>query len=292
MKQNWTFPKRWTVLPRETFRQPNGRYRIPLSVDEPSGVSCKAHPVTSGVPIPEGALAKHSECHLLDEKKKELPLQTQALAFWPDGSVKWLLLDFQLDLKPKSKRKLTLEFGRGVSSKTKHPAPVTVETISDGVRIRTPNHESRITNHELPFSLRSVFTARSTEGNRDGHYKAKVEDIKVEESGPLRAVVRVSGWHYRVDGRQSMPFIMRFTAWAGLPVLGIQHTFIISDDPMTTFWRGIGIEIPINRVRSRARLSLRMILLWARGCATDKSCYPKKTSSILPPAPWVSTSGR
>jgi len=244
MKTTWTFPKTWKQLPRETFRRAKGVYRVPLTVEEPSGLGRTAHPVTSGVPIPEGVLAEPDTVRLMDEKGKELPLQTQALARWPDGTVKWLLLDFQLDLKANGKRKPTLTFGSGSPSKARHRSPVFVRTTADGVEVDSGDLKFPISNQGLPFALRAVFTARSTEGNRDGLYTAKAEAIKVEEAGPLRAVVRVSGWHYRADGRKSMPFILRFTAWAGSPVLGIQHTFIVSDDPMTTFWRGIGLEVP------------------------------------------------
>ena len=40
-----------------------------------------------------------------------MPLQTESLARWPDGSVRWLLLDFQIDLAAKQKKTLTLRYG-------------------------------------------------------------------------------------------------------------------------------------------------------------------------------------
>src|ERR1044072_5237862 len=54
----WKLPDKWVELPREPFLTPNpdGKYRVPLRVDEPSGVQRISHPVTSGVPIPEGVL--------------------------------------------------------------------------------------------------------------------------------------------------------------------------------------------------------------------------------------------
>ncbi len=249
MNLDWKFPTKWKELPREDYRVRGKKnvYRVPLTLEEPLKTGRTHHPVTSGVPIPEGWLADPSNCRLLDEKRRELPLQTQALARWPDGSVKWLLLDFQINTRPRGKRRVTLEFGKSIRSKARHQAPVSVIEIADGVEIETGNHRFEISHHQFPFGLQAVFTARSTEGNRDGKYLASAEEIKIEERGPLRAVIRVSGWHYREDGRQSMPFVLRFTAWAGSSALGVQHTFIISDDPLTTFWRGIGLEIPVGR---------------------------------------------
>src|SRR5690349_17831703 len=45
-------PERWTELPRDAFLDADaqGRYRIPLRVDEPSRLPRRSHPVTSGVP--------------------------------------------------------------------------------------------------------------------------------------------------------------------------------------------------------------------------------------------------
>ena len=223
-----------------------GRYRIPLTVAEPSGMARTANPVTSGVPVPEGALADAAACRLLDGAGMELPLQTQALVKWPDGSVKWLLLDFQVDLDPGASCGLTLELGPGVTSAARHSTPVSVRPVEGGVEIETANSRFPVSISALPHRIEAVFTARSAEGSRDGLYTARVEDLRVEESGPLRAVVRAAGWHYRADGRKRMPFVMRFSAWAGLPVLGVQHTFIVSDDPLTTFFRGIGLRIPLR----------------------------------------------
>ena len=248
----WKLPANWVEQPREPFLDPDarGRYRIPLRVHEPSGLERKSHPITSGVPLPEGALKDVHSARVLDEHGRELPLQAQALARWPDGSVKWLLLDFQVDLKPNESLTLTLEFGPGTSTSVRHSSPVSIRESKAGIEVHSGNLKVQISHPELPFGLCPVFTARSTDGVRDGRYVGKAEDIRVEESGPLRAAVRVAGWHYREDGRKSMPWIVRFTAWAGVPVLGVQHTFIISDDPLATFWRGIGWEIP--DVRSRA----------------------------------------
>jgi len=78
----------------------------PLVVEEPSGVERRAWPVTSGVPLAEGVVAD-SSCVRLRLDGKELPLQTETLSRWPDGSIKWLLLDFQIDLQANERRGLT-----------------------------------------------------------------------------------------------------------------------------------------------------------------------------------------
>ena len=71
---------------------------VQITVDEPSGVARKGWPVTSGVPLAEGALPEGAAVALYSADGGPIPLQTEVLARWPDGSARWLLLDFQLDL--------------------------------------------------------------------------------------------------------------------------------------------------------------------------------------------------
>ncbi len=71
---------------------------LTLTVTEPSGVGRTSWPVTSGIPLPQGELNNPSNVKLLQDAAA-IPLQTEILCKWPDGSIRWLLLDFQVDLK-------------------------------------------------------------------------------------------------------------------------------------------------------------------------------------------------
>ena len=54
-------------------------------------------PVTGGVPLPEGAAPDGTHFALFDENSKPVPCQSSILARWNDGSVRWVLLDFQAE---------------------------------------------------------------------------------------------------------------------------------------------------------------------------------------------------
>jgi hypothetical protein len=60
--------------------------------------SRRNEPVSLGVPFVQGALSGQTTATLTDSSGQPLPVQTQPLAYWPDGSVKWLLCDFLADL--------------------------------------------------------------------------------------------------------------------------------------------------------------------------------------------------
>ena len=52
--------------------------------------------VMGGIPVPRGKVGSPDQVRLF-VRGRESPFQSQALAFWPDGSVKWLQLIFPLD---------------------------------------------------------------------------------------------------------------------------------------------------------------------------------------------------
>src|ERR1019366_2063973 len=63
--------------------------KVPVKVAGAAG-----WPVRCSLPIPRGELASAANATVLDQKGAPLPTQNRALAVWPDGSVKWLYLDF------------------------------------------------------------------------------------------------------------------------------------------------------------------------------------------------------
>ena len=65
---------------------------IQAQIKEAAGVARRSYPVTHGCPFPKGALKDANEVRLT-AGEAELPLETTMLATWPDGSIKWLLLD-------------------------------------------------------------------------------------------------------------------------------------------------------------------------------------------------------
>ena len=84
---------------------------VKLTVSEPSGVRRTGWPVTSGSPLARGALTDDRNVKLLAADGGEIPLQTAALSRWPDGSVRWLLLDFQVNLSAGERRQFLLRYG-------------------------------------------------------------------------------------------------------------------------------------------------------------------------------------
>ena len=70
-------------------------------------------PVTGGVPLAQGAAPGGSSFALRDQEGSTVPLQTSVLARWPDGSARWVLLDFQSQPDAGGKQTYTLLGGLG-----------------------------------------------------------------------------------------------------------------------------------------------------------------------------------
>lgn len=100
---------------------------IPFKINELSGVNRQSYPVRGGIPLIEGEVYNINQINLSDLNGKHIPCQFKVLSRWwklsekrkKDGnySIKWLLLDFQTDIKANEELSFLLNYGSGVSSK-------------------------------------------------------------------------------------------------------------------------------------------------------------------------------
>jgi hypothetical protein len=195
--------------------------KVELKVVEPSGKDRTRLPVTSGLPLPKGALYRADNTRLL-AADIPLPLQARAEARWEDGSVKWLLLDTQVDLKANETRNLVLEYGGTAATKTFAGLKVTELSGRGGVVVDTGTLRAI-----LPLAGKAEF--RSVAGDKllstlDGSltdangvvWRFAAEEVRVLEAGPLRVTVLVDG-HYRAGEKRHFLGSTLVTLYAGKP---------------------------------------------------------------------------
>ena len=194
---------------------------VPITVQNPTGLALEAEPVTTGVPFPEGALRSGDHVRLLDEAGAELPLQVTVTGEYPDGSVRWLLLDFQADLPPEG-RTLTLEFGEGVER-----APV-----------------------QNPMSV-DLGACRLFEpyfvDDAGVEYRADIAaGAELELGGHLRSVVTARAWYVNDAGNEKCQAIVRVHMYRGKPWVRVFYTCIMTEDSRDLRFSDIGLRIPIS----------------------------------------------
>ena len=83
---------------------------VPLLLDEPAGVARRTAPVSASVPFARGALGTPAVWVAAPEGRP-VPAQTTVLERWPDGSVRWLLVDFLADVGPHAHTTFVLHAG-------------------------------------------------------------------------------------------------------------------------------------------------------------------------------------
>ena len=216
---------------------------IPLVVEEPIGVARYDAPVSSGVCLPRGEFPAGQEFSLLDGNT-EVALQTTPLVIEKDGTVRWVLLDFQLDIGPKEVKRLALRT-KPASSKL----ATALRTLDDGTSVTIDTGPLGFAvSKTKPFGMFDlvrvdgipVITGGSVEfveGRTGVRYVAgKPDRVFFEYQGPLRVTLRVDG-SYEPDGSVASPrgddcrlrYITRITAWAGHTDVRVQHVLANSN---------------------------------------------------------------
>ncbi len=249
---------------------------VAFTVTEPSGVQRDGWPVTSGIPLKQGELGNDRRTALFDAKGHEVPLQTEILSRWPDGTIRWLLLDFQVDLSAGQSRSFVLKYGPQVR-RSEIPNPVTVSTItksplleSGPLRVEVAPDRFRLLDAvwldrdgDGEFSEEERATGGEAAGIElvaaDGtRYRADLSHavVTMEQHGPLRACVRIEGSHQAETGRHRFRYVVRLHLFRGQPFVKFDYTFINDgqDALMTQF---DSIEIVFSTTsRSDGRLIL------------------------------------
>ncbi len=221
--------------------------------------------VSFGVPFSEGQVQTTSAYLLKDSNGHSMDVQSWPMAYWPDGSLKWVGMSTAVDTESGSSFQLQpTEKAESIAGSQ------TVEVIEtdDRVNINTgvlqcaiPRQGSRIIS-SLKIDNREV----SSGGEllcilQNGPEKdlcaqpekekltGRIEKVTVEQAGPVRSVVKIEGTHLSESGtRAFLPFIVRFYFYAGQQSIKMVHTIIYDGDQHTDFIRGLGVvfDVPMD----------------------------------------------
>jgi hypothetical protein len=199
--------------------------RIPLRVTEPAGVAREAAPVTVGVPLPRGRSAKGA-VWVADPAGRPVATQARVVERWPDGSVRWLLLDFVTAAGAHESATYTIRDGRAPAN-AGGPALKTTESAAEwGI-------DTGAAQLVLPRRNRAIVRAVRV-GTGDAVPLEVTTPIRVagqptvelvygpgvtETSGPVRTEIVTTA---RTDG--GLELETRLAAFAGVPALRLTIT--------------------------------------------------------------------
>ncbi len=217
--------------------------------------------VSWGVPWPRGLVSRNSNLTVRSSDGHSLPTQSWPLAFWPDGSLKWS--GFAIAANPQLATPLTVAIAPSVAPEspiTVQQSPQSVEIASGSLRCRIARtgqsliESLSIDGREIARDGRLVLIREDRtayESNRtvrEENYVSSISKVTVEQSGPVRAVVHIEGFHASTGdtpARQWLPFSVRLYFTAGLSSVRVVHSFVFDGDQFTDFIRGLGIAFTI-----------------------------------------------
>ena len=223
------------------------RRKIAVHLLEEAGVRRSRTPITFGLPLPQGGIYDLRQLCLLSPKGMRVPAQFTATAFWPDNSLKWVLVDFVASLPAKGEAAYSMEFGSSVrraQARTKlrvreSATNITVVTgpikaVIDKLQFNVFRAISLDKNNDGLFSQDERVAASAADGIRLVDEKGKLftaagrkpESVFIEEKGPQKVVVRVAGKYAATGGQTYMDYILRVTFREGSPRVTVQHTHI------------------------------------------------------------------
>lgn len=271
---------------------------VAFTVTEPAGVIRVDWPVTSGIPLACGEVHDPEQIALFDDQGQERPLQCDVLARWPDGSIRWLLLDFQTGLAASETRRFTVRTGDGVQ-RSAVAGPIEVSQTDTAIVMSTGPLSLRLSPREFRLFdqvrldldgdgmceadeqiTRSevagiVLTAPDGEVFQADQGPAR---IVVEESGPLRACVRIEGSHHSRTNRL-FRYIVRLHAFRGKPYVKVHYTFLndhqtelMSKIKSLSLYVGLARKVsPQNLLNRQSVINGRLLQVDDERCEIDRA---------------------
>jgi hypothetical protein len=87
---------------------------VPVDLLEERGVGRRGAVVSFGLPLPQGGLFDLGQIRILAPAGAEVPAQLTVTSFWPDDSLKWVLVEFAAPLPAQAHATYTVELGNQV----------------------------------------------------------------------------------------------------------------------------------------------------------------------------------
>jgi hypothetical protein len=208
------------------------KFEVPIIIREWAGISREREPVTVGIPMPKGVLTANHQLGFSEPGMGALPIQIAPLAHWSDGSIKWVLLDFQARVAAGERKELSVQV-KPATPELPPPMPL-VENDKEIIVDTGAAHFFLPAETFLPFSQvvvdgRNCLAGRGSATvltDQDGRESLPVIATREWETrGALRSTLKITGYFPDCrQRRQLLSFIARLSFFAGLSACKIDFT--------------------------------------------------------------------
>ena len=232
-----------------------------IHIEEPSNHPRRQWPVTVSVPFARGAVSNPRQVIVRDPRRGrrgQIAAQRRALSRWADGSIRWLLLDFPIDLSPRESVDLAVEISDEPVAVDAQDG-LRIEWAGDALLIDTGAMQCRLSAnagglldelvaHGVRYSSRTGTVLIRMPDGRNLDMRNGEARIELEEPGPQRAVIAIRGRHVDGEGRHVLDYILRLTVYAWQPILHWRYTIVNAEDEETTPVASIQMIQPLDLV--------------------------------------------
>lgn len=206
---------------------------VPILVEEQAGLQRIGEPVTLGIPFPRGMVSEPASLVLMDQMRRQVPVQVGVLARWVDDSVKWALLDFQATVEAKgvSEYRLVNSGTRGGGGPLH---AISVRQTSDSVEVDTGHARFFLNARTLkPFERVVIGGTEILEDGRSqviltgeagAAYEPRITDLVVETQGPLRVTLKAVGKFSSTQGTAFADFVSRISFYLDTSLVELKFT--------------------------------------------------------------------
>lgn len=194
-------------------------------------------PAVAAVPFKKGELFPEQIRQLvMTNRTAACPIQKRITGFWPDGSVKWLLLPMLAELPANQETDYWLEFGRPDQNPqdpkvwvSKNDGHTVIENGSLTIRLAdggSPYLFEQIQTPDYTYEKHQLIGPVVTDA-AGREYKAQIHlaGWEILEEGPVRAMLRACGKHQH-QNQEWMDFSLLVTVWAGKPWINLDYQII------------------------------------------------------------------
>lgn len=189
----------------------------PVRIDlrEHHGIPRTAEPVRIGVPLAAGVVHDPAHLQLRDSDGKQLPFDTRVTARWPDGSIRWCLLDVAVSVAAQGEQVLLLE---------QTPAPTGIASAAAMRLIRSGESlavDTGATQFDLPagsalFHHAALASAQLELATPAGNTRVVISDTATErDQANARLDCTRTGWFVGPDDARLCRFESRLAFFAG-----------------------------------------------------------------------------
>jgi hypothetical protein len=199
-------------------------YLTQIVIEEQNGLDRVDEPVTFGVPLPRGKVIQGDGLVLVNRDRQPVPLQVQVLNAWPDGSVKWALLDFSATVRAMATTQYELcsEVASVIPSRPQKG--LIVQRSPDAIVVNTGSSEFVVNTRVCkPFEHVTVQGGAhvghngsrivlTTENGQE--YEPRIHAIAIETDGPVRATLAIRGCFSAPSDDAFANFLARLSFYA------------------------------------------------------------------------------